>query len=101
MRATLSVLIASAIVAAPAVAQEANNIAVPDENIATNATNEAIANGLTAGPEATTAPAVPPVFEDEEVTDATVTPESDGGGGLPWGLLGLLGLIGLLGRRRT
>ena len=104
MRQLTLLLLATAVAATPAAAQETtapSGIAGPEANLATNATESATLNGLTADPGLTT-PAAPPVLEDPAVTDATVTPETgESGGGFPWGLLGLLGLVGLIGRFRS
>ena len=104
MRLPVLFVLLSIVAAAPAAAQNdtaPSGIAGPDANIATNATDTATLNGLSADPAVTT-PAAPPALDDPEATDAVVTPETgEGGGGFPWGLLGILGLIGLVGRFRS
>ena len=98
MRQLTLLLLAAAIATSPAAAQ---NVAGPEANMATNATEAATVNGLAADP-ALTPPAAPPTVEAPGVTDAVVTPETgESRGGFPWGLLGLLGLVGLIGRFRS
>lgn len=104
MRNTTLFILAAALVAAPAAAQEnvaaPSGIAGPEADMAANATDAATMNGITADPALAT-PTAPPAVEDPEATDATVTPETGEGSGFPWGLLGLLGLVGLIGRFRS
>lgn len=102
MRRPILVLFAAAMIAGPAVAQTdnvaaTNDMAAPDANMATNA-DDATLNGMTADPNLVMP--LPPVTEDP-VADTAMVPDSDDGGGFPWGLLGILGLIGLVGRFRS
>lgn len=102
MRRTNVFLIAAAIVAAPAAAQD--NM-VMDNTAATNAATTAntdpaavadpTANGLAGNP------ATAPMTTGEVMADTSYgEPARNDDDRFPWGVLGLLGLAGLLGRRR-
>lgn len=93
MRNATVFILAAALVAAPAAAQNdtnaagvtaANDVAAVDANAAMT-TNTAVEPGPL--PDETAAPAPPPPARPQER-------------GFPWGVIGLVGLVGLLGRKR-
>jgi MYXO-CTERM domain-containing protein len=100
----ITILVAAAMIAAPAAAQntyDANTAApAPADNAAVVDTNAVAdpANGVApaADPAATTAAPAPvtPLPADAAADD-------DDDRGFPWGAIGLIGLVGLLGRRRS
>jgi len=96
MRFAIAAIVAAALAASPAAAQDYNevNTAVPS-NVAENAVgNVAVEPAMPMDAPVTTAP----------VDEAVVTPETERAdgrdAGFPWGLIGLIGLLGLLGRSR-
>jgi hypothetical protein len=96
MRSTTILLVAAALGAAPAAAQnttnDANTVAIGNEVVADpNMTATMPVNDVT------TVPLEPPATVEEQ--DVEVTTERRGG--FPWGLIGLIGLVGLLGRARS
>jgi MYXO-CTERM domain-containing protein len=101
MRATIVLMIASAIIATPALAQDNNaanattvdNVAATDVNVTDITISNDAANGIVAEPVA----APPPT--DVATVDTGYTPPARNRG-FPWGLLGLLGIAGLLGHSR-
>ena len=108
MRSTAMWLVAAALAAAPAAAQNTMEANAVDANVA-NVTatapvpdNAAVpANDMTApAPPATGVTTAPPGTPPTAGDDAYVTGDRDRGG-FPWGLVGLVGLVGLLGRRRS
>jgi MYXO-CTERM domain-containing protein len=102
MRTMIPVLLAAALRATPAAAQDANNTAAAapptaDVNAAApapaadmNAAAPLPANDVAAAPDATT-----PVDTAQQPAN-----DDNDSGGFPWGVVGLLGLIGLIPRRR-
>ena len=114
MRKPTLFILAAVIAAAPAAAQQTNQVTAIDP-LATNTADPSLSpgavdgsagasapmNGLAPGPTATTTTMVAPTAEAPGVIDATVTPETGEGAGFPWGVLGLLGLLGLIGRFRS
>jgi hypothetical protein len=95
MRNAIVFVLAAALVAAPAFAQNdatndvvdanASNMAMPADN-ASVAANDL--NAIPPEPVTTTEPAPEP------------EPVRRSSGGFPWGVVGLVGLVGLLGRKR-
>jgi MYXO-CTERM domain-containing protein len=93
-------VVAAALAAAPAAAQDMNNTAtaMPDANATAPATDVNMTNDVVLAPGEGTAVAPMEPITTEPLGTAPV--ERDDDRGFPWGLLGLLGLAGLLGRAR-
>ena len=98
MRMTL--LVAAALIAAPALAQDTNNAADANTVAVVPDANAADANAVAIDPNAV-APLPPATTEPMPVETAPAPEPADDDDGIPWGLVGLVGLIGLLGRKRS
>lgn len=103
MRAATGLMIAAALIATPALAQNTvgeGNVSAVDPAAPVNTD---IALPADPASNATERGAVLPVTGGETTSDplaADTDDDDDEDGRFPWGLLGLLGLAGLLGRRR-
>ena len=99
MRRIIVLALAATLVAAPASAQEANQVDPAEAASNAEAGPEAALNDVALPPTdeaVTVAPApVEPVYEPE------TAPARDDDDDFPWGLIGLVGLVGLLGRVRS
>ncbi len=96
MRNVTCFVLAAALAAAPAVAQ---NETVADNAVDANAAVMPVDNTVMA---ANDMAAVPPetVTTDTATEPAAAPAPKRRSGGFPWGAIGLVGLIGLLGRKR-
>lgn len=97
MRNVICFVLAAALAAAPAAAQ---NETAPENAVDANAAvtlpednNMVAANDLAAVPP-------PAPVTDVAAEPAPAPAPARSGGGFPWGIIGLVGLIGLMGRRR-
>ena len=98
----ISLLLAAALLAAPATAQNTyDNAADPAAAAADPAVTDANAvdpaNAVAADP----GPMPEPVVAPTMMTPDTATRADRDRGGFPWGAIGIIGLVGLLGRRRS
>ena len=99
MRSGIALALTAALVAAPASAQEANQLNTAETPADVGTAPDAALNDV----------ALPPVDDAVPVTDPTLepvyepepAPARDDDDGFPWGLVGLVGLVGLLGRARS
>ena len=96
MRKVTCFVLAAALAAAPAAAQ---NETAPENAVDTNAATivPVDANATVATNEVAALPPAEPVAAEPVAAPA---PERRSSSGFPWGAIGLVGLIGLLGRRR-
>ena len=96
MRKVTCFVLAAALAAAPAAAQ---NETAPENAVDMNATTTLPVdeNAMVAANDVAALPPAEPVAAEPVATPA---PERRSGGGFPWGVIGLVGLVGLLGRRR-
>ena len=96
MRKVTCFVLAAALAAAPAAAQ--------NEPVAENAVDANAATTLPVDANATVATndvaALPPAEPVVDEPVAAPAPAPRPSGGFPWGVIGLVGLIGLLGRKR-
>jgi hypothetical protein len=96
MRKVTCFVLAAALAAAPAAAQ--NEVAAENAVDANASTTMPVdANAMVATNDVAALPPAEPVAAEPAAAPA---PERRSGGGFPWGAIGLVGLIGLLGRRR-
>ncbi len=96
MRKVTCFVLAAALAAAPAAAQ---NETAPENAVDANAatTLPVDENAMVATNDVAVLPPAEPVATEPV---AAPTPAERSRGGFPWGVIGLVGLIGLLGRRR-
>jgi MYXO-CTERM domain-containing protein len=96
MRRVTCFVLAAALAAAPAAAQ--------NEPVAENAVDATATTTLPVDENATVATndvaALPPAEPVAAEPVAAPAPAPRSSGGFPWGVIGLVGLVGLLGRRR-
>jgi MYXO-CTERM domain-containing protein len=97
MRNATVFILAAALVAAPAAAQNDTNASMDAANVA--ATNDVTAVDANAAMTANTA-VEPGPLPDEPAAVPPPPPPRPRERGFPWGAIGLVGLVGLLGRRR-
>jgi hypothetical protein len=96
MRKVTCFVLAAALAAAPAAAQ---NETAPENAVDMNAATSVPvdANAMLATNDVAALPPAEPVAAEPVAAPAR---ERRSGGGFPWGVIGLVGLIGLLGRKR-
>lgn len=92
-------LLAAALIAAPAIAQDNNAANAVDTNVAAPDANVVDANAMNM--DANAVVAMPPVTTEPMPTDTAATTPVPEEKSFPWGLIGLVGLVGLLGRKRS
>jgi hypothetical protein len=97
MRNAIVFALATALAAAPAVAQNDATNNVVDANAANTAMP--VDNGTVAANDLNALPPEPVTTETAAPAPAPA-PVRRSSGGFPWGVVGLVGLVGLLGRRR-
>ncbi len=99
MQRTMIWLAATALIAAPAAAQDntadANATAATENNVVAN--EMAATNDLAAAPATNIDTGMAPPPEEAAPAPAPAPVKERG---FPWGVIGLVGLVGLLGRRR-
>ena len=97
MRMTVPLILAVALTAsAPALAQDANNMA--DANAAAPVTTDANLAAPVASNDMAAAPVAEPTATPVDETTAP-PPPAEKKSSFPWGVVGLLGLLGLIPRR--
>ncbi|MCH8615329.1 WGxxGxxG-CTERM domain-containing protein [Sphingomonas sp. SM33] len=99
MRNATVFILAAALIAAPAAAQNDTNASTDAANV--TATNDVSAVDANAAMAANTVAVEPgPLPDESAAAPPPPPPPPPRERGFPWGAIGLVGLVGLLGRRR-